>query len=208
MSEYAEIIDAHSQHAREEVLAWAKSGLEVRRWNSVNPLTLERIIALAEDFDALAIEAQALRDQVKALQSDANSWQSGYDEGRRMGTKHRQSEVDQLTREVEALRARVVVDEHAEFERLFSVYKMKRHHHGTGGYTDFMTHCVFEAFQAGVRLNGKTVSEGLLREAKRHLGNWLELHCCECEGGLHYCGRDQVAKTHRELRALLGEGQG
>lgn len=52
-------------------------------------------------------EAQALRDQVKALQSDANSYQSGYDEGRRMGTKHRQDEVEQLTREVEALRARV-----------------------------------------------------------------------------------------------------
>lgn len=57
------------------------------------------------------------------------------------------------------------------------------------------------------RLNGKTVSEGLLREAERHLGNWLELHACECEGGFHYCGRDQVAKTHRELRALLNEGK-
>ncbi|MDI3817185.1 hypothetical protein QK414_35650 [Pseudomonas aeruginosa] len=28
------------------------------------------------------------------------------------------------------------------------------------------------------------VSEGLLREARRHLGNWLELHECECEGGV------------------------
>ncbi|MEN1487591.1 hypothetical protein AAIH33_35240, partial [Pseudomonas aeruginosa] len=39
------------------------------------------------------------------------------------------------------------------------------------------------------RLNGKTVSEGLLREVVRHLGNWLELHECECDGGFHYCGR-------------------
>ncbi|ANI14436.1 hypothetical protein A9C11_10770 [Pseudomonas citronellolis] len=62
---------------------------------------------LSEDYDALEAEAQALRDQVKALQSDANSYQAGYDEGRRMGTKHRQSEVEQLMREVEALRARV-----------------------------------------------------------------------------------------------------
>ncbi|AZM80474.1 hypothetical protein NTA43_15975 [Pseudomonas aeruginosa] len=51
------------------------------------------------------------------------------------------------------------------------------------------------------------VSEGLLREARRHLGNWLELHECECEGGFHYCGREQVAKTHRELRSLLDEGK-
>ncbi len=55
------------------------------------------------------------------------------------------------------------------------------------------------------RLNGKTVSEGLLREVARHLGNWLELHECECDGGFHYCGRDQVAKTNRELRALLNQ---
>lgn len=41
-------------------------------------------------YDALAAETQALMEQVKALQSAANSWQSGYDEGRRMGTKHRQ----------------------------------------------------------------------------------------------------------------------
>ncbi|HEJ3473956.1 TPA: hypothetical protein SL385_001139 [Pseudomonas aeruginosa] len=54
---------------------------------------------------------------------------------------------------------------------------------------------------------GKVVSEGLLREARRHLGNWLELHECECEGGFHYCGREQVAKTHRELRSLLDEGK-
>ena len=32
------------------------------------------------------IEAQ--ESQIKILQSDANSWQSGYDEGRRMGAKH------------------------------------------------------------------------------------------------------------------------
>ncbi|HEK4028595.1 TPA: Lar family restriction alleviation protein [Pseudomonas aeruginosa] len=49
------------------------------------------------------------------------------------------------------------------------------------------------------------VSEGLLREVARHLGNWLELHECECDGGFHYCGRDQVAKTNRELRALLNQ---
>jgi len=56
------------------------------------------------EIDELTAERDRLRDQVKALQSDANSWQSGYDKGRRDGTKHRQSEVDQLRAEVEAMR--------------------------------------------------------------------------------------------------------
>ncbi|HBO7839596.1 TPA: hypothetical protein L5A16_006788 [Pseudomonas aeruginosa] len=64
-------------------------------------------------YDALAAETQALREQVKALQSAANSWQSGYDEGRRMGTKHRQSEVEQLSQEVSALRTKLAMAEDA-----------------------------------------------------------------------------------------------
>lgn len=83
------------------------------------------------------------------------------------------------------------MDEHAEFERLFSIYKLKRHHHGTGGYTDFMTHCVFEAFQAGVRLNGKVVSEELL----------LRIDESMCD----YLGQDDPLRL--ELRALLDEGE-
>lgn len=100
-----------------------------------------------------------------------------------------EAEAQALREEVAALRARVVVDEHAEFERLFSIYKMKRHNHGTGGYTDFMTHCVFEAFQAGVRLNGKAVSEGLLRRL------------------LQTCRFTMSSADYEELRALLGEGK-
>lgn len=52
---------------------------------------------------SLITELRTLRAQVKALQSDANSWQSGYDEGRRMAGKHRLSEVDQLRAETERL---------------------------------------------------------------------------------------------------------
>lgn len=37
------------------------------------------------------------------LRSDANSYQTGYDEGRRMGAKHRQSEVEQLKRDLDSL---------------------------------------------------------------------------------------------------------
>lgn len=112
-------------------------------------------------------EAQALREEVARSE------------------QHRNDQADlivSLRTEVSALRARVVVDEHAEFERLFSIYKMKRHNHGAGGYTDFMTHCVFEAFQAGIRLNGKAVSEGelaALRKDKERLdaieGNYWDV---------------------------------
>jgi len=59
---------------------------------------------LSEGIAMLEAERDRLRDQVKVLQSDANSWQSGYDRGRHDGTKHRQSEVGQLRAEAEALR--------------------------------------------------------------------------------------------------------
>jgi hypothetical protein len=42
---------------------------------------------LLEERDQLKAVNTRLIEQVKVLQSDANSWQSGYDEGRRMGTK-------------------------------------------------------------------------------------------------------------------------
>ncbi|MBD1602355.1 ead/Ea22-like family protein [Pseudomonas typographi] len=53
---------------------------------------------------ALIAEIEQLSAQVATLQGDPNSWQSGYDEGRRMGTKTALSERDQLKAEVEALR--------------------------------------------------------------------------------------------------------
>jgi len=66
------------------------------------PLVLQSAHLAA--LSAVTAERDRLRDQVKALQSDANSWQSGYDKGRHDGTKHRQSEVGQLRAKLEALR--------------------------------------------------------------------------------------------------------
>ena len=74
------------------------------------------------DYAALEAECERLRAQVSALQSDANSWQSGYDKGREDGAKaadgwkaqHARdsaelrrlcSERDALHAEAEALRA-------------------------------------------------------------------------------------------------------
>ena len=50
---------------------------------------------------ALIGENKTLNAQVETFQSDANSWQSGYDEGRRMGTKHMYAEVDRLKAELD-----------------------------------------------------------------------------------------------------------
>lgn len=53
---------------------------------------------------ALIAEVEALRSQVATLQSDSNSWQSGYDEGRRMGTKTALDEREQLRKDAERYR--------------------------------------------------------------------------------------------------------
>ena len=44
-------------------------------------------VVTARDYAALEAECDKLRAQVSALQSDANSWQSGYDKGREDGAK-------------------------------------------------------------------------------------------------------------------------
>lgn len=59
---------------------------------------------LDEQVDQLKAENEALRSQVATLQSDANSWQSGYDEGRRMGTNTALDEREQLRKDAERYR--------------------------------------------------------------------------------------------------------
>lgn len=49
-------------------------------------------------------EIRSLRSQAATLQSDANSWQSGYDEGRRMGTKAALDDREQLRKDAERYR--------------------------------------------------------------------------------------------------------
>ena len=77
-----------------------------------------------EEYDSLHAETEALRAQVSALQSDANSWQSGYDKGREDGAKaadgwkaqhaRDSAELRRLCAERDALR-----DELAKWERSF-----------------------------------------------------------------------------------------
>ncbi|MCC0353249.1 hypothetical protein LJG15_24530 [Pseudomonas aeruginosa] len=154
------------------------------------------------EIEELRAEAQALREEVArgnritlamALDIAAVGVALGIPgEQQEGGTGEFIEAIRSLQKELEALRARVVV-----------VPERKLLNAGVPGLNrnSGWNACLDEL----ARLNGKTVSEGLLREVARHLGNWLELHECECDGGFHYCGRDQVAKTNRELRALLNQ---
>ncbi|MCY1428098.1 hypothetical protein D9M71_439710 [compost metagenome] len=156
---------------------------------------------------------------MEAAEETRRSLKSEADQFRELAAANGRA-LGEALRELEALRARVMVvpDEREAFEAWhcskfateWQTGKPTRDMHN-GKYDEEYgpeeQQIRWECWQARAHLNGKTVSEGLLREAKRHLGNWLELHECECEGGLHYCGREQVAKTHRELRALLDEGK-
>ena len=75
-----------------------------RNWRGQRDMNMS-YIAAANPATILSLldENKVLLDQVAALQSDANSWQSGYDVGRVMGGKHRAAEVKQLTALVENL---------------------------------------------------------------------------------------------------------
>ena len=79
------------------------------------------------DYSALKAERERLRAQVSALQSDANSWQSGYDKGREDGAKAAEgwkaqhardsAELRRLCSERDALRQQLA-ERDAEIERL------------------------------------------------------------------------------------------
>lgn len=73
------------------------------------------LVVYLQDYAALEAECERLRVQVSALQSDANSWQSGYDKGREDGAKAAEgwkaqhardsAELRRLCSERDALRA-------------------------------------------------------------------------------------------------------
>lgn len=79
------------------------------------------------DYSALKAERERLRAQVSALQSDANSWQSGYDKGRDDGAKaadgwkaqhaRDSAELRRLCSERDALRQQLA-ERDAQIERL------------------------------------------------------------------------------------------
>ncbi|ENC9823530.1 hypothetical protein [Pseudomonas aeruginosa] len=126
------------------------------------------------DYDALAAEAQALREEVAALKHSQQVL---------IGSRNaHRDERDAARKEVAALRARVVVTPDASTvyaaldarERLFTSPEN-----------------IQVALEAQSRLNGKTVSEGLLRRIAAPVNNQDEL--------------DAVHEARIELRALLNQ---
>ncbi|HBO7374264.1 TPA: hypothetical protein VDW17_000837 [Pseudomonas aeruginosa] len=165
-------------------------------------------------YDALAAEAQALREEVAEYEALCNrqaellsqsivAIRGPEPELTRWGYADLPLRVKTIVEEVAALRARVVVPDGYALVPIEPTVAMRMPWKTMRGHSWYSKYKAM--LEAAPHLSGKTVSKGLLREVARHLGNWLELHECECDGGFHYCGRDQVAKTNRELRALLNQ---
>ncbi len=141
---------------------------------------------LSQDYDDLAEEAQALREEV-AQQKFLTKVEN--DALKMMTDKANElkSEVEQLEEELESLRARVLVLPDASTvyaaldarERLFTSPEN-----------------IQVALEAQSRLNGKTVSEGLLRRLARPADRYDEVFTLD---------RHEAAE---ELRALLSEQEG
>lgn len=83
------MLDADAGHDVEEAAYYAA----IEFIPAANPAAVLELIA----------ELSTLRSQVATLQAAPDSWQSGYDEGRKMGTKTALSERDQLKAANEAL---------------------------------------------------------------------------------------------------------
>lgn len=123
---------------------------------------------------ALEAEAKALREEVAALRAE-------------------RKELTEARLERDELRARVVVDEDGAFDEWWE----------DSGFHKFRETAV-AAWEARARLNGKAVSEGLLRLCAQMLDFYAD-HLVDASAepediALAYGARD-------ELRALLGEGK-
>ncbi|HHN0028823.1 TPA: hypothetical protein ACRLYD_004183 [Pseudomonas aeruginosa] len=131
---------------------------------------------LSQDYDDLAEEAQALREEV-AQQKFLTKVEN--DALKMMTDKANElkSEVEQLEEELESLRARVVVVPERDARRMDTEYPE--------GWND----CLDEL----ARLNGLAVSEGLLRRL------------LDSDGIDGMFDAQQNYAAHQELRALLSE---
>lgn len=138
-----------------------------------------------DDFDALEAEAQALREEVAALKHSQQVL---------IGSRNaHRDERDAARKEVAALRARVVVMP----ERLKSADSISRMLREIGYDGDVNYHHACEIWNACLdelaRLNGMTVSEGLLRRL------------LDSDGIDGIFDAQQNYAAHQELRALLSE---
>lgn len=138
----------------------------------------------AESFSALEAEAQALRDEVADARRDA---------------ERHELRANQYSEELAALRARVVVP-----ERKISPNDENRYTDHDYDWHDGFNECLDEL----ARLNGKAVSEGLLRSSREAISEYAE--------GIRSLvrrvpGTDQrlaeLDQCIADLSELLGEGK-
>lgn len=157
-------------------------------------------------------------DLVELIQKDATENCAGASVGDTLrlcqNYKELQAEAQALRKEVAALRARVVVvDERAEFEAwVRDLCKMPEN--VEVNWSAQFTQDAFAAWEARARLNGKAVSEGLLRETVRSVDDifWAIHAKPSCQSGVvarcrcRLCAGTRLAMARDDLNALLGEG--
>lgn len=160
------------------------------------------------DYAKLEAEAQALREERDRIERNRDMWK---------GQCERQAE------KLAALRARVVVpDGYAivpvELTRDMWVAVNKEDDRAYAGACDHGAQFDWlwkAAIDAAPRLNGKAVSEGLLRSACSSITRLILSAQTRpsCQKGMvdpcrcHRCNVDRALKVDAELRALLGEGK-
>lgn len=169
---------------------------EVKRYHFesfIDSYYKHRQFVLASDYDALATEAQALREEVAALKHSQQVL---------IGSRNaHRDERDAALKEVAALRARVVVVP----ERLTNGDSISRMLREIGCDGDVSYHHAREIWNACLdgleRLNGKTVSEGLLRRLGQVI-SW------QCFGDCRAFSDQRIpepSEVIEELRALFNE---
>ncbi|HHM5705150.1 TPA: hypothetical protein ACRNCK_005203 [Pseudomonas aeruginosa] len=116
-----------------------------------------------DDFDALEAEAQALREEVAALRAKLamaeDAAAKGYAARQQCGGM--EMEIQELRAELAALRARVVVPDGYALVPIEPTVAMRMPWKTMRGHSWYSKYKAM--LEAAPRLNGKTVSEGLLR---------------------------------------------
>lgn len=152
-------------------------------------------------------ENKTLNAQVETFQSDANSWQSGYDEGRRMGTKHMYAEVDRLKAELDcpfrlARHSKRLVEQlRAEVAGLKTGYE---------AYERVNVELKAEAEKLRKEREGKVLCDLELFETLRDSANTeADEHrqCMATYRPLRQASLDSVVKKCDELLAAMGQGE-
>ncbi|MCF1245197.1 hypothetical protein ACT517_17295 [Pseudomonas aeruginosa] len=155
-------------------------------------------VVLASDYDTLAAEAQALREEVAALRMARDDFKLERDLARQnfcdeqAANYQLQAHFKSCLGELSELRARVAVVPERELFTQYLPGAIPRNADEVSAWKEGWNACLDEL----ARLNGKTVSEGLLRQL------------LDSDGIDGIFDAQQNYAAHQELRALLSEQEG